>query len=182
MPGTDRTTAPAVRIAVVEHRPAGTDGYPAHPVLTLDGVTLHMHRADDDAVVVWVDTEDDAQLAALRVNVNDGPVFGYPRNDGSSEADFGCSRILDDGEGRDGLVGNRPHPPSAYTVIGLIDNDSGEFMVAGVLAGEHNTADSDPSSGEYGQYTRYADHVEADDADSAAELVTEGLADGDDKD
>ena len=144
-----------------------------------------------------MDTEDDAQLTALRVNVSDrvsgrcrvsatepldvddGPVFGYPRNDGSSEANSGCSRFLDDGEGRDGLVGNRPDPPRAYTVIGSVDNDSGEFMVAGILAGEHNTADSGPSGGEYGQYTRYADHVEADEADSAADLVTEGLADGD---
>ena len=79
MPGTDGTTAtPAQRVAVVEQRPASTDRYPAHPVLTLDAVTLHMHRAHDGAVVVWADTDDDEQLAALRVNVNDGPAFGSP--------------------------------------------------------------------------------------------------------
>lgn len=69
-----------------------------------------------------------------------------------------------------------------WTVLGLYDSHSNTFLVAGVIEGEHNTADTDHHADEYGQYQRMAHSVEAEDADEAAYLVTQQVENPADED
>jgi hypothetical protein len=64
-----------------------------------------------------------------------------------------------------------------WTVLGLYDSHSNTFLVAGVIEGEHNTADTDHHADGHGQYQRMAHSVEAEDADEAAYLVTQQVED-----
>ena len=58
-----------------------------YPVLELDRVRVCVHRATDNAVVIWIDTADDSQLDQLRVNVNDGKLFGYTDDDSPEQGE-----------------------------------------------------------------------------------------------
>ncbi|MFF4777452.1 hypothetical protein ACFY05_31815 [Microtetraspora fusca] len=51
-----------------------------------------------------------------------------------------------------------------YTVFALVDPDADEFLVAGVIEGDHNCVDSESDSGDF---QRYATTVEADSPDGA---------------
>jgi hypothetical protein len=60
----------------------------------------------------------------------------------------------------------------AFTVIGLIDNNSGELLVAGVVPGEVGCLDSFETEG----FTRWADSFEADGTDEAEHLAHQQVA------
>ena len=62
---------------------------------------------------------------------------------------------------------------NAFTVIGLTNTDSGEFMIAAVVQGSgFELVDENSNSGQYGDYQRIAHNVQARDADHAEELAT----------
>ena len=64
---------------------------------------------------------------------------------------------------------------TTYTVIALSTED-GDFLVAGVLAGDHHCVDAEPSSladagTTFYRFYRFATSVEASDPDEAEELA-----------
>lgn len=62
----------------------------------------------------------------------------------------------------------------AFTVVGLSNLDSGEFMVAAVIQGSgFELVDESANSGIFGEYQRIAHNVQARDAEHAEALAFE---------
>lgn len=59
-----------------------------------------------------------------------------------------------------------------YTVLGLINNDSDELMIAGVVEGDIDCVDTDQG----GYHSRWASSFDADSPDEAEEMAHEEVA------
>jgi hypothetical protein len=78
----------------------------------------------------------------------------------------------------DGRAVRPPQQPErTWTVIGLCDVAANTFLVAGVVAGQHDCPDTDAHADEHGQWQRTAHQVQAPDADTAAYRVTQAIED-----
>jgi hypothetical protein len=66
--------------------------------------------------------------------------------------------------------------PRSYTVFGVIDHDTGELHVAGVIEGAHRALGDAPT--QTTQYGRYATTVEAASADEAEQFAVDAFGFG----